>query len=96
MPVWIRFRNCINEAPKVAYIEAESEAEGATIFEEKFGHNPYDRYVVSSEETLSEATAGDRNCDYDEDEDMYEESGDNHIPLDDYTSSENILIIYGA
>ena len=75
--VWTRFMDMhsgggAKEAPyEYIYIEAP-ESEAKTIFYNRFGHNPErvscaccgEDYSISEEESLEQATAFERGCDY--------------------------------
>lgn len=94
------------EPQEYIYIEAP-EDEAKTIFYKRFRHNPErvtctccgEDYSVTEEETLEQATAFERGCDYDRGVDRYRErpsegfSPFEYKTLGDYLKTD-ILVIY--
>lgn len=94
------FAHCFIEAP---------ENEAKIIFYNRFGHNPErvsctccgGDYSISEYETLEEATAYHRNCEFDKELNEYVESPRQstfgtyeYIPLGEYMQRSDVLIIF--
>lgn len=95
-----RFAHCFIEAP---------EDEAKIIFYNRFGHNP-DRvtctccgndYSITECDTLAEATAYQRNCEYDQILQKYVEFARkseyvnyDHIPLEKYIQQDDVMVIF--
>lgn len=84
------------------YIEAPEE-EAMRIFEDTYGHHPYnvtcdccgEDYSVSEYETLEQATAYHRNCRWEGDGYIEEpnEYSDRVIPLEEYLKQPDVAVI---
>ncbi len=89
------------------FIEAPQE-EAEIIFQNRFGHNPHrvsctccgEDYMVDEYDSLENATAFYRGCEYDEEENKYIEEpakqnwGHPYKTLEEYLAAENALVIY--
>lgn len=111
--MWTRFMDMHSgggskEEWEYIYIEAPEE-EAKVIFYNKFGHNP-DRvtctccggdYSIDESETLEEATAYDRGCEWDSEQEKYVDKPHTgrmmirkeYITLPDYCKRDDVLVI---
>ena len=97
------------EAWEYIYIEA-AEEEARVIFYNRFGHNPErvtctccgDDYSVSESATLEKATAYERGCRWDDEEEDYVDEPDTEASyktyrtLDEYKQDSSVLFISDA
>lgn len=99
---------CKEKPYEIILIEAAEEG-AKIIFYNKFGHDPErvtctccgDDYSINESETLEEATAYDRNCEWDKEGKRYIEKPRKSdymkydlIKLKDYISKEDVLVVY--
>ena len=89
------------------FVESDSEAEAIDIFRERIGRDPDhvtcsccgEDYSVSTEDTLEQATAYERNCAWDGAKHRWVERGDparawaKYVPIEEYEKREDILIL---
>lgn len=111
--MWTRFMDMHSgggqkEKFALCYIEAP-ENEAKIIFYNRFGHNPErvtctccgDDYSISEYGTLEEATAYDRNCEFDNSTGEYVEIARKsnyvpyeYIPLENYILQPDVMVIF--
>lgn len=110
---WVRFMDmhsggsCKEPPYEHIYIQAKTEDEACVIFTNIFGHPPDriacqccgENYSIDEHDSLSQATAYDRNCDYDRNLNKYverlrpETTWAPYLTLDEYLAKPKVLVL---